>query len=689
MTVRRAFGLALVMTAAAAAPWLHADEGMWPLNHLDTAGLQRKYGFTPPPEWLKHVQLASIRFVGAEGCSGGLVSANGLAMTNYHCVVECVQGLSAQDRNLLQTGFYAASAGDERQCPNMEVNELTEVSDVTSRIAAATANMEGERFDRARKAAFAAIERECATGDEVRCDVVTLYQGGRYDLYKYRRFQDVRLVFAPEFDTGFFGGDPDNFMFPRFDLDVAFVRVYERGAPLRADDWFRWSPQGASAGDLVFVSGHPGTTARQDTVSQLEFERDVRLPTYLMFYSELRGLLIEFIKQGPEQARVGAPKLVFIENALKVLRGQFDALADPRLIQLKRSDEASLRRAIGAKPALQQKAGGAWDAIDRLMQRKRDPWRRRIALSMLTQSELFEHALRLVRIAAEQAKPDAERLPAYRDAALPAMRQEIASKTPYDEAFETMMLAHSLMYLRERLGLDDPAVKAILGRRSPDEIAADAIKKTTLKDADARLAVMHGGRQAIDASSDPLIALAKAFDPFDREARKPLDEEIDPDVERNQALIAQSKFAIQGDTVYPDATFTLRLTYGTVKGWNEGGHDVKPFTTFRGLYDRHTGSPPFKLPARWLDQRGSVALDTPFDFVADTDITGGNSGSPIIDRAGRIVGVAFDGNIHSIGGEYWFDAETNRTVGVDSRGIVEALKSVYHADRVLQEIGRP
>lgn len=663
--------------------YVRADEGMWPLNRFPSAALKQRYGFAPTPQWLEQIQLGSVRFAG--GCSGSFVSPSGLVMTNYHCVVECVSALSDEKRNLQQSGFYATTAADERRCPGMELNQLTAMTDVTERVGAATKGTEGERFRAARTAVFATIERECATSDDLRCEVVTLYRGGKYDLYTYRRFQDVRLVFAPEFDTGFFGGDPDNFMFPRYNLDLSFVRAYDGGSPLKPTQWLRWSPNGAAAGDLVFVTGHPGTTSRLYTVAQLEFERDVRLPTHLMFYSELRGLLTEFRRRGAEEARVADAELVFVENSLKVLRGEFSALADRSLLERKRTDEAALRREL-AGSRFQQRFGGAWNAVAAAAERRRTVWPRFAAFSRLTGSELYAQAQTLVRLSAEQAKPNEQRLREFSEAALPAVRQRIEASRPYSNELETVVLAHILTHIREQLGLDDPATKALLGNRSPDEVAASAISETKLRDASARVALMKGGASAIADSTDPLIVLARAVDPYAREARRVLEDEIDSVVDRNAELIAQALFALRGDRVYPDATFTLRVTYGTVKGWTEGGREVTPFTTLQGLYNRHTGSPPFRLPARWLERKAHVSLDTPFNLITDTDIIGGNSGSPMIDREGRIVGLIFDGNIHSIGGEFWFDASKNRAIAVDSRGIREALRSVYQADRVLAEI---
>jgi hypothetical protein len=681
------FNLSLVVIVSAfLAARVVADEGMWPLNRFPAAQIQQKHGFTPTRQWLDHAQLASVRL---PGCSGSIVSSAGLVMTNYHCAVSCVESLSTNERNLLETGFYAASAAEERICPGVQINQLTAITDVTERVAAGTKGAAGEAFAKARQAIFATIQRECATSDDVTCEVVSLYQGGKYDLYKYKRFSDVRLVFAPEFDTAFFGGDPDNFMFPRYNLDLAFMRLYEGGAPYRAEHRFAWSAAGTSPGDLVFVTGHPGTTLRQFTAAQLEFERDVRLVTDLTYYSERRGLLMEFKRRGAEQARFAAPALIGVENTLKVFHGQSSALADPALLERKRADETALRRQVAARPDLAKRYGGAWDAIARAVRGKREPWLRSAAFNRLTASQLLGQALTLVRLPAEQAKPNGDRLPEYTESALPGRRQLVTAPRPYSKEMDTVFLTHALTHLREQLGLDDAAVKALLGRRSPEEVAASAIGGTRLDDAAVRAELMKGGAAAIEAATDPLIALAKAVDPFARAARRQLEEGVDSVIDRNQELVAQARFAVLGETVYPDATFTLRVSYGAIRGWREGNHDVRPFTTLGGLYERVTGSEPFVLPKRWLERKASVALDTPFNLSADTDIIGGNSGSPMIDRNGRIVGLVFDGNIHSIGGEYWFDDTKNRTVAVDSRGIREALKSIYQADRILAELDAP
>ena len=669
--------------AVATSP-LPADEGMWPINRFPADKVRQAHGFAPSAEWLAHAQKASVRL--ASGCSGSFVSPQGLVMTNYHCAVGCVEALSSKDRNLSATGFFATTAAEERQCPGFEINQLTDITDVSGRVDAAVAGKQGEQFESARRAVIATIEQECATSAGVRCDVVALYHGGRHDLYRYRRFQDVRLVFAPEFATGFFGGDPDNFMFPRYNLDLAFLRVYDGGTPITSPQFFKWSANGTNAGDLVFVTGHPGGTSRLYTLAQLEFDRDVHHPEILLNLSELRGLLIEFQRRGAEQARVSGSTLISIENALKVYRGQFSTLTEPRLFAAKRGEEAALRAAVQKNPTLAAKYGNAWQELEAALLKARDQWPRYTTLNALGQSDLFSFARQLVRLPVESAKPNAERLPAYSDAVRPALEQALKAEAPVPKDLEALILTFALRRVRERLGPDAPATRALLGRRSPEEVAGEAVQNTRLDQPAVRVALLEGGQRAIDASDDPMIALAKASDAIDREVRKRYEEEVDAEITRHSAAIAQARFAVLGDTVYPDATFTLRVSYGTVKSWMEEGVMVEPYTTIAGLYARHSGSPPYKLPERWLDAKQRVNLETPLNLVSDTDIIGGNSGSPLLNRDGEIVGLVFDGNRHAIGGEYWFDAAKNRTVNVDSRGIREALSSVYHATRLLGEI---
>ncbi|MBN1335677.1 MAG: S46 family peptidase [Deltaproteobacteria bacterium] len=665
-----------------------AEEGMWTLDAFPSAKVAEIYGFAPDARWLEHVRLSSVRLAG--GCSGSFVSPDGLVMTNHHCAHGCVEQLSDPDHDYVSQGFYARTLAEERRCPVMEVNVLVGTSDVTGRIAAATRDLTGEAYTAARKAETARIEKACATSDDVRCDVVSLYHGGRYVLYRYRRHQDVRLVFAPEFAVAFFGGDPYNFTFPRYDYDVSFVRVYHRGKPARVKHWFEWSETGAKEGDLTFVPGHPGRTSRLQTVARLEYERDFALPDRLLYSAELRGLLREFMNRGPEAERTATGLFFGVENGYKARRGRLEALQDPRMMAEKIREEEEFRAAVDADPVLRAEVGDAWSAIaDALVELRT----LRTRLGFLEQgrgflSDLFDHARTLVRAAEEAGKSDDERLPEFTDARRPAVAQSLLAPAPVHEDLEIAILGFSLTKLRETLGAEDPIVKRILGDKSPDELATGLVKGTKLADPDVRRTLWEGGKAAVDASDDPMIQLAREVDPDARAIRKTYEDRIESTLDRNGEILARAWFSTRGAGSYPDATFTLRLSYGAVEGYQEAGRRVEPFTRMSGLFERHTGRPPFALPQRWLDARDRLPPDLPMNLATTNDIIGGNSGSPVLDRDARIVGLVFDGNLQSLGGDYWFDPSVNRTVSVDARTLLAGLEIVYGADRVAREIQR-
>jgi hypothetical protein len=665
---------------------LHGEEGMWTFNQFPAAKVQQKYGFSPTQQWLDHVRLASVRL--AEGCSASFVSPNGLVLTNYHCAVTCIQQISSAAKDYTATGFMANSQAEEQKCPGQEANVLIEISDVTPQIKQKTAGKSDQEALLARRAEIARIEKECATSESLRCEVVTLYGGGVYDLYKYHRYQDVRLVFAPEFITAFFGGDPDNFMFPRYDLDASFIRVYENGQPLKTKDYFPLSKTGTKEGDLTFVSGHPGGTNRQHTIDMLELERDYTKPETLFYLSELRGMLTEFQTRGDEQRRISQDELLFVENGLKANKGEYWSLLEKPFFAQKTAEEQDFRKRVNADAKLKQQYGGLWDEIAAVERKARQLYVPYIYIEAGRgfQSDLFTHAKRLVRMAAEYAKPNGERLPPYADARKPEMRQATLSPAPIYPELEIEKLAWSLAKLREALGPDDPAVKQIFGERSPREIATEAVKGTKLTDPAARKALMDGGQAAVQASTDPMIALAKLVDPIARRVRKQWEDEVQSAQTRALEKLGAARFAVYGTSLYPDATFTLRLSYGTVKGFMENGKEVRPFTTLGGAFDRNTGRDPFALAQSWLKAKSSLNLATPFNFVTTNDIIGGNSGSPVINKDAQLVGLIFDGNIHSLGGNYGFDEALNRAVAVDVRAILEALEKIYRAERVLGEL---
>ncbi|MRI86672.1 S46 family peptidase [Aggregicoccus sp. 17bor-14] len=659
---------------------------MWTYNNFPSQQVKQKYGFEPTQQWLDNVRLSSARLAG--GCSASFVSENGLVMTNHHCARGCVEQLSTAKQNYLDNGFYAKTEGEERQCPAMELNRLEKITDVTDRMDKATQGQSGAAYATALKAEMAKIEKECATSDDVRCDVVTLYQGGRYNLYQYRRFQDVRLVFAPEHAIAFFGGDPDNFEFPRYDLDVSFLRVYQNGKPAKIDHYFKWSKAGAKDGELTFVSGHPGSTSRNLTVAQLAYTRDVLLPKGMERLGEMRGMLTEYMKRGPEQKRTASNLLFGTENSLKVYIGRQEALTDSDFFAKKVKEENDLRAKINADPKLKEQFGGAWDQIAQAVKQAKNM---RVEVSQIAMLQglnepLFQNALRLVRYADELAKPNEQRLREYVDSNVPALKAQIGSAAPLYPELEIARLTHSLTKMREDLGPNHPFVKKVLGNESPAALATRLVKGTRMFDPKVRLALLKGGKAAVDASHDSMIELAKRLDADSRQVRKAYEEGPEATLDKASELIGKAKFAAYGTGIYPDATFTLRLSYGSVKGYQENGKRVQPFTYMGGTYDHATGEDPFKLPPSWLRARGKINAQTPMNFVTTNDIIGGNSGSPMVNKDAEIVGLIFDGNIQSLGGDYGYDESVNRAVAVHSDALIEALDKVYGAKRVLEEL---
>jgi Peptidase S46 len=671
-----------------APPLAFAAEGMWTLDNLPRAKMQAEYGFAPSDAWVQHVMRSAVRLAG--GCSGSFVSSSGLVMTNHHCVRSCLRDLSTARRDLARDGFHAATRAAERRCPAMELNRLEQISDVTATVVAATRGLDGEDFKRAQNAVRARLTAACEgqDGATIRCDLVSLYRGGIYQIYRYHRFSDTRLVWAPEDAIADFGGDPDNFDFPRYALDAAFLRVYENGKPAAVADWFPFSAKGAAAGELTLVVGHPGGTDRQLTVAQLRTLRDVKKPDTFVRIAELRGVLEQYSEQGPEFRRVADPTLLGIDNFYKLLKGETLALRDPELMRRKGAEEEALKAFVSADASLRTSTAGAWAAIEKAQADYRDiaGEYELIEGTRSYSSDYFSIARRLVRAAAERPKPDADRLPEFADARRTEVEQELFSPAPISPDFEKTKLAWALTKMRERLGADHPAVKQALGKESPRQVAERLVAGTTLANIDVRRALWDGGQEAIQRSSDPFIRFALALDPAARAARKRYENQVDSIEMKNGELIAQARFAQSGPDAYPDATFTLRLSYGEVKGWVEGGVAVAPFTRVAGIYERQTGAEPFALPASWFAARERIDPALPMNFVSSNDIIGGNSGSPMLNRDGEIVGLVFDGNLLSLGGSFAFDERVNRTVAVHSSLILEALRKIYGAGALADEI---
>lgn len=667
-----------------------ADEGMWPFNNVPRAEIKKKYGFEVTDEWLNKVRLASVRF--NNGGSGSFVSPNGLVLTNYHIVEDIVGEVSTPEKDLAKEGFVAKTRAEEIKAPSLELNVLQSIEDVTARVnGAVKAGTTDAAAFAARTAEIAAIEGESLKATGLRSDVVTLYQGGQYNLYRYKKYTDVRLVFVPEFQAAFFGGDPDNFNFPRFNIDMALVRVYENDQPVRPEHYFKWSTAGAKEGSLVFVTGNPGSTSRLNTVAHLEQLRDTSIPIIIRLLERREAMLKKYMVLGEEQTRQGQNELNGVQNALKVYRGQLRGLKDPSLMARKTKEEQALRKSIAANPERQKLYGDAWDAIARAHKAYPSFVRERRIFEQMGgfNSTLFDFARTLVRLAAENEKPNAERLPEYTDARRASLELGLYSPAPIHEDFEKLKLADSLGFMVELLGADNALVKQVLDGKSPEARANELITGTKLKNVEFRKELAKGGKAAIDASTDPMIVVARLIDPKAREVRKRHESELTGVERANYAKIARALFETEGTKLYPDATFTLRLSYGAVEGYMENGKKVPPFTTLGGLYARSDSFKqqfPYNLPARWMEKKKDVNLNTPFNFVSTNDIIGGNSGSPTINQNGELVGLIFDGNIQSLVGDFMYDGSVNRSISVDSRGMLEILKNVFNANEIAAEL---
>ena len=678
------FVTGLIAACLTLTPSLHADEGMWTFNNFPSKTVAAKYGFTPSQSWLDHVRLSSLRIAG--GCSASFISVQGLVMTNHHCVVDCVEQISTPKQNFVETGFAAKTVAEERKCPDFELDQLVEIRDVTNEVQGALAGKTGDDANKALHAKQAELQQSCGSDASVRCDVVSLYHGGIYDLYRYKRYTDVRLVFAPEFTVAQFGGDPDNFNFPRFDFDIGLVRAYEGDKPVISHDYLRWSRNGSKDGDLVFVSGNPGGTSRELTISQLEFDRDTAFPSDIPETAEYRGELEEFVTRGPEQTREAHEPLFFVENDFKAEFGRQGALLDPQFFGGKQQEEQRLRAAVAADPELAADAS-AWDVIAQIQRVRAQLFTHHVDGIFNYFSDPLRYAITLVRAAEERAKPNTERLPEYTDQSLVHVQQALSAPVPVHKDLEELNLTLMFTQLQRDMGADDPFVRKMLGKESPAQLAHRLIAGTHLDDANVRESLYNGGQSAIAASTDPLIRFAAAIDDDLLALRKDYEARVDAPTRAAAEKIAKARFAVYGTSVDPDATFTARLSYGSVKGFEDAeGKFVQPYTTIEGLFHRATGAAPFVLPESWLKAKSTINLSTPMNLCTTNDIIGGNSGSPLIDRDANVVGLIFDGNIFSLGGDYGYDAAKNRAVAVDSRALLEGLRKVYHLDHVVDEI---
>ncbi len=663
---------------------------MWTFDNPPSKQLKERYGFEPTREWLDHLRLASVRF--NDGGSGSFVSPNGLVLTNHHVASEQLQKVSTPERDYLEAGFLARGPSEEMKCPDLELNVLISMEDVTARVfAAIKPGMTDKQANDARKGVVARIEKESLDATGLRSDVVSLYAGGEYWLYRYKKYTDIRLVFAPERRIAFFGGDPDNFTYPRHDLDMALFRVYENDKRVASPAYLRWNAKGAAAGDLVLVSGHPGSTDRMRTLAQLEFSRDREYPTYLELIRRRLDVVRRYSARGQEHAREAANMIYGLENALKALSGEHQGIKEPRLLAGKARDEQEFRRLVASRSDWQAAYGGAWGEIAKAKSRHLERYDN-LAYRAFSGYQLPETAMTLVRYVTEVTKPDGERLEEYHEAGLESLRFSLLSPAPVYPGLEEALLADDFRLSVEKLGPDDPFVRAALGGRTPAEVAKELIAGTKLGDPAERKKLLDGGEAAVAASTDPLVVLARRLDPIRRETRKWYEDNIQSVERSGGERIGKARFAVYGKSTYPDATFTLRLAYGTVKGYPMNGTEAPPKTTFHGLYDRAGGfdfKPPYDLPSRFVERKNALDLSTPLNFVMSGDIVGGNSGSPVVNRAGEIVGLIFDGNIESLVGRFVFDETTNRAVAVHTAAMTEALRTLYDADGLVRELLRP
>ncbi len=672
----------------AASPTIHAEEGMWTFDNPPLKQLAAKYNFKPSQEWLDHLRLASVRL--NDGGSGSFVSPNGLLLTNHHVARDQLQKNSTAEHDYLRDGFYAATPDAEMKSPDLEVNVLVAMQDVTARVQSVAKGIANDaQALKARDAEVAAIEKESKDKTGLRSDVVTFYQGGEYWLYQYKAYTDVRLVFAPEQQAAFFGGDPDNFTYPRYDLDMAIFRVYENGKPLHSDHYLKWSAKGAAPGELTFVSGHPGATERQDTVSQLLLERDVRGPAVTEYLRRRIATAQAFAAQGPEQARLVGSTIFSLQNGYKVYVGRGEALADKAILAKKQAEEDDFRAKVAANPEWQKAYGDAWDTIARIEEQVKPEIQSQ--LFRRTDSRLFTNALQIVQYVAEIKKPDGERLPQFHEAGLESLKFQMLSPAPVYPSTEKLFMAAALELGQEKLGKNDAFVQAIVQGAGVDQTVNALVDGTKLADPAFRKSLLDGGEAAVAASTDPMIVAARRVDPIVRESTNRLRESLVSVLTPAGEKLGKARFLVYGKNAYPDATFTLRLSYGTVDGYPYNGTVAPPFTTFYGLYDRaasFSNQPPFDLTPKEAAGRDKLDLATPLDFVTTGDIIGGNSGSPVVNRNGELVGLIFDGNIESLAGDFVYEGGKNRAVAVHSAGMIEGLRKLYNASALADETGR-
>lgn len=677
--------LTVLLAVSFVSPTL-ADEGMWTFDNLPLKELKERYDFAPSQSWLDHLRLSTVKF---NGGTGSLVSPSGLVLTNHHVARGWLEELSPSGKNWVRDGFYARAAGEELKCPGMELRVLISTENVTARVEqAANAGMNDKERIAAQNAERAKIEAESLEKTNLVSQVVALYQGGENWLYRYKKYTDVRLVFAPEEQIGFFGGDADNFVYPRYALDFAFFRVYENDKPAQTENYLKWNAKGAAENDLVFAAGHPGRTDRAQTLAQNEFQRDFYLPAAIKSLERQLTVLENYAARGEAEKREVGEEIFGTQTGIKLLSGWLNGLQDKNVLAKKQREEAEFRRTVESKPEWKREFGAAWNEIAAAKKSQAEQFKFS-QYRGLNAARLSGIAVNLALYASETNKPDARRINGFRDAQLPAMKRRILTVAAMPLALQETLLADNLQESLENLGADDAFVKAVLKNRTPAQAAKELIKNTKLAELNARKSLVEAGAAAINASDDSLLAAAREIAPLVSENRKFLEETVENVEAVNAEKIGQAKFAVYGKSNYPDATQTLRLSYGTVKSYALNGSAAPVKTTFYGLFDRSLGFEgrfPFNLPARVLERRSNLNLAAPMNFISTLDIVGGSSGSPVVNRGGEIVGVIFDTNIEALAGRFIYDQTKNRAVAVHTGGMIEALRKIYDAERLAEEI---
>ena len=686
--LRRLFA-AILIACFAGSTLVLADEGMWTFDNPPLKQWKERYNFEPTKEWLDNLRLASVRL--SDGGSSSFVSPNGLLITNQHVASGQLAKSSTKDNDYIKNGFYARSEKDEIKVPDLEANILMSYGDVTSRVLGAVKKgATNAQAAEQRKAASSGIEKDCVASTQLKCEVISLYNGGEYWLYRFKKYTDIRIVFAPEEQIAFFGGDYDNFVYPRYDLDVTFLRVYENGKPVHTPNYFKWSEKGAQDGEFVVLPGNPGSTSRLLTVSQLKYQRDVGNPLQKLVWESRLHALEDYSKRGPEQARQAHATIRSLNNSLKRLGGQQDGLMNPKQFGKKEKEEADLKAGLAKQPKLNAQYAPAWAQIATAYAAL-PKFANRIAFTTLAPSRLGTIASQIVRYAEETKKPNDQRYDEFRDNRLESLKLGLLSPAPIYTELEEAALTQWLVDAKKSLGPNDPFIRATIATSDPATVVRQAIAGTTLKDPAARKALLDGGAAAVAASTDPLIVMARKIEPIIRELRTWNETNITNVESVAGQKIAQARFAVYGKSMPPDANFNLRISYGRVKGYEEDTTLVPYKTTFYGLYDRADSfnqMEPWNLPERWQKGRDKIDLSTPLDFVYTADTIGGTSGSPVVNRNGEFVGINFDSNNQKLSNRYWYveEEESGRAVGVHSAGITEALRKLYKADDLVKEL---